>query len=123
MVVPPIFLLTEPFMARRTTRNQEQRTAGRRASHARSSKAAKMSARSGKSPRPGGPLDAAYAVGRLLNQLDWHLQQAWLLPASDCKEARRHAATVGDILTQLRLTLRQATSGTVRERMHEVILG
>jgi len=82
-----------------------------------------MSARSGKRPRPGGPLDAAYAVGRLLNQLDWHLQQAWLLPASDCKEARRHAATVGDILTQLRLTLRQAMSGTVRERVHEVILG
>jgi hypothetical protein len=68
------------------------------------------------------PLVAAYEAGRLLNQLDWHLQQAWLLHWLLQRGAHGHAAEVGDTLTQLTSTLRQAVPLTVRERVHESCL-
>src|SRR5262245_61817209 len=59
---------------------------------------------------PSGPLVAAYDSGRLLNQLEWHAQQAWLLPVLDGEEARRHAETVSAILTSLPAKLGPALS-------------
>jgi hypothetical protein len=47
------------------------------------------------------PLVAAFEAGRLLNQLDWHLQQAWLLPAINLHAAKQHAQEVAQCLTEL----------------------
>jgi len=63
------------------------------------------------------PLVAGYEAGRLLNRLDWHVQQAWLLRWFNPGEAHRHAVEIGTILTQLTATLRQAVPLTLRERV------
>ena len=55
------------------------------------------------------PLVVAYDAGRRLNALDWHLQQAWLLPALNLNnEAGQHARSVSDTLAPLGLALRPA---------------
>ena len=70
------------------------------------------------------PLVAAYAGGRLLNQLDWHVQQAWLLPAiDDFQAAQLHADAVHDILTGLSLNLRTALPAPAQGRFHDLFLG
>lgn len=64
----------------------------------------------------------AYQTGRLLNQLDWHLQQAWLLPAIDWQEARQHAKKVSDILSTLAWALHPALAPEAKMRLSESLL-
>ncbi|MHB1422343.1 MAG: hypothetical protein ACYC3I_03935 [Gemmataceae bacterium] len=71
---------------------------------------------------PPSPLVAAYETGRWLNQLDWHLQQAWLLPAIDVDEARLHARHVADILANLASKLRPALSAQAEISLRESLL-
>jgi hypothetical protein len=71
---------------------------------------------------PPNALVAAYEAGRLLNQLDWHLQQAWLLPAITWKEARQHATEVSDILSALARIVRPALAATAGIQLSESIL-
>ena len=68
------------------------------------------------------PLVAGYEAGRLLSQLAWHQEQAWLLHWFELGGAHGHAAEVGSIFTRLTSTLRQAVPWTVRERVHELCL-
>jgi hypothetical protein len=72
--------------------------------------------------KPSGPLVAAYDSGRLLNRLDWHAQQAWLLPFLDSKEARQHAVAVRGILTSLPAKLGPALSTAAGDRLHDDLL-
>jgi hypothetical protein len=72
---------------------------------------------------PPNALVAAYDTGSLLNQLDWHLQQAWLLPAIDWQEARQHAKEVADILSALARTLRPTLDATAEMQLSESMLG
>jgi hypothetical protein len=58
----------------------------------------------------------------LLNQLDWHAQQAWLLPVLDGEGARQHAAAVRDILTAFPAKLGPALSTAAGEKLHDVLL-
>src|SRR5262245_26305563 len=47
------------------------------------------------------PLVMAFEAGALLNRLDWHVQQAWLLPVLNMAEARHHSRAVVKTLTDL----------------------
>jgi len=72
---------------------------------------------------PSGPLVAAYEAGRLHNQLDWHLQQAWLLPVIAIKSSGLHSLEVSKILTGLAPTLTPALSTPAVVRLRTNLLG
>ncbi len=69
-----------------------------------------------------GPLVAAYAAGRLLNRLEWHLQQAWLLPAIDMGQASDQERAVSSILGNLAPTLEPALSTEAELKLRERLL-
>jgi hypothetical protein len=66
---------------------------------------------------------AAYEAGKLLNQLDWHLQQAWLLLALDSHEASEHYQAVFQILTDLPARVNPAVAAIDQERLCNFVLG
>jgi hypothetical protein len=82
----------------------------------------KYAARGNRVTRLPAPLVAAYAAGRLLNQLEWHLQQAWLLPAIDMGQAMHHNRAVSSILGDLAPTLQSALSAEAELRLRERLL-
>jgi hypothetical protein len=82
-------------------------------------------------PQPGPPperdghrssLVAAYESGRLVNRLEWHAQQAWLLPALDLEQARSHARAVRAILSELPPTSHPAIRGEAAPRWEDSCL-
>jgi len=58
----------------------------------------------------------------LLNQLGWHVQQAWLLPVLDNKKAVEHANGVYRTLTELPLELQPALFAEARKRLEDLLL-
>jgi hypothetical protein len=108
-------------MTKRERTRKDKGADGGATPHASSSKGKKP----GVAERPSEtahPLVAAYEGGRLLNELDWRVQQAWLLPAIDLQAAQLHADAVRDILTGLSLNLRPALPATAQGRFHDVFL-
>jgi hypothetical protein len=67
-------------------------------------------------------LVAVYAAGCRLNALDWHTQQAWLLPAVESYEARRHALAADDLLSEPPRSVRPALPVPARRRLEYFIL-
>jgi hypothetical protein len=78
--------------------------------------------KSRKRPKALGPFAAAYWAGRLLNEIDWHMQQAWLLPARSTGASRRHCQAAYDILTDLPAVLRRAVAPSATEGLTDLIL-
>jgi hypothetical protein len=68
------------------------------------------------------PLVAAYETGGLLNRLDWHVQQAWLLPAVNPAEARRHSEAVVRTLTDLSVKVCDVVRRGTERRVADAIL-
>jgi hypothetical protein len=67
------------------------------------------------------PLAAAYASGRLLNNLAWHMQQAWLLLSNTRPEGQRHFEESLVVFRDLSDAIRQCTPDRARQTKEDRI--